>query len=107
MHVRIGSGVRKLPTGRAGCHGDAQAYPDGTAVLPPGRLAWNPTEALDVPGARVPLKPTFFIVTTWPLVVRTVFHEPVITWPAGRVKVTVQLVMVELPVLVIVSGWIT
>lgn len=82
-------------------------YTDGTSVLLLGRLTWNPTEALDAPGAMVPLKPTFFSVTVWPLVVMTVFHEPVTVCPAGSVTVTVQLVIVALLVFVTVSGWIT
>jgi hypothetical protein len=41
------------------------------------------------------------------LVVRVAFHEPVTVCPAGRVKVTVQPVMVEVAVLVTRTGWMT
>jgi hypothetical protein len=35
------------------------------------------------------------------------FHEPVSVCPAGSVKVTVHPLIVEVPVLVMVSGWMT
>jgi hypothetical protein len=46
-------------------------------------------------------------VTVWPLVVKAAFHEPTMAWPAGRVKVTAHEVMVDVPVLVTVTGWTT
>ena len=85
----------------------AQVYPDGSAVLPLGRVAWKPTLVVLAPGARVPLWATFLMVTVCPLTVRVPFHEPVTVCPAGSVKVAVHPVIVEVPVLVMVSGWTT
>ena len=73
-------------------------------MLPLGRLAWNPTDVVAAPGANVPLNPTLRNVTFCPLTVATVFHDPVSTCPAGNVNVTVQPVMVDDPVFVIVNG---
>ena len=72
-----------------------------------GRLAWKPKLVVLAPGASVPLKLTLLAVTVCPLVVTVEFHEPVSAWPAGSVYVTVQLLIVEVLVLVMVSGWIT
>src|SRR5690606_40484314 len=71
-----------------------------------GLLTWKPKLVVS-PGASVPLWLTLLAVTVWPLVVTVAFQAPVRVCPAGRVKVTVQLVIVEVLVLVMVSGWIT
>jgi len=78
----------------------------GRAVLPLGRLAWKPNSPL-APGASVLLKLTPWKVTVWPLTDSVAFQNPVIAWPAGNVTVTVQLVIVEEPVLVTREGWMT
>ena len=53
------------------------------------------------------LKLTPWKVTVWPLTDSVAFQNPVIAWPAGNVTVTVQLVIVEEPVLVTRDGWMT
>ena len=46
-------------------------------------------------------------MTVCPLTVSTAFHDPVIACPAGSVNVTVQLLIVAVPVLVTRAGSIT
>ena len=46
-------------------------------------------------------------MTVWPLTVSAVFHEPVTVCPAGSVNVTVQLLIVAVPVLVTRTGSMT
>ena len=75
-------------------------------MLPFGRLTWNPKVPLP-PAAIVPLCETLRAVTVWPLTVNTVFQEPTMAWPAGKVKVAVQLLIVAVPVLVIRAGSMT
>jgi hypothetical protein len=75
-------------------------------VLPSGRLTWNPKVPLP-PGASVPLCDTLRAVTVCPLTVNTVFQEPTMAWPAGKVKVTVQPLIDAVPVLVTRAGSIT
>ena len=86
-------------------YGLVQAQPDGTAVLPLGRVAWKPNVSVLVwPAPMVPLKETLRAVTVWPLTVTVAFHEPDRVCPAGNVNVTVQPLMVELPLLVMLTG---
>lgn len=59
-------------------------------MSPAGRAAWKPGLVVAAPGARVPLCAAFLKVTVRPLTVTAPFHEPVIVWPGGSVKVTVQ-----------------
>jgi hypothetical protein len=75
----------------------------GSAVLPLGRLAWNPHSPTP-PGAKALLCPVPRAVTVCPLTVTAAFHEPVRVCPGGRVNVTVQPEMLEVPVLVTRTG---
>src|SRR5688572_30339053 len=86
--------------------GEVQAYPPGSCVLPLGRLTWNPNVVLPF-DASVPLLAVLRAMTVWPLCERVVFQEPVMVWPAGSVNVTVQALMVAVPVFVTRTGSIT
>ena len=68
-------------------------------MLPLGPAEFLPN-AVFPPAATVPLWDTLRAVTVCPLTVSVVFQDPVMAWPAGKVKVTVQPLIVAVPVLV-------
>src|SRR4051812_27254013 len=96
---RPGRGVAAQPVVQ-GVPLRANAVGDALLVV---QVPWNPAETL-APAAMTASHDALVIVTVWPSwwMPETPQPAPTTVWPGGRVKVTVQPLMVVVPVLVMV-----